>query len=32
MVRDVAACVPAYWVCDGEIDCDNAEDEHNCSE
>ena len=24
-------CVPAYTVCDGQRDCPQGEDEHNCS-
>lgn len=23
-------CIPQFWKCDGENDCDNAEDESNC--
>lgn len=23
-------CIPVFWKCDGEKDCDNGEDEVNC--
>ncbi|KAA8584644.1 hypothetical protein FQN60_008429 [Etheostoma spectabile] len=23
-------CIPIFWKCDGEKDCDNGEDEVNC--
>ena len=25
-------CIPVFWKCDGEKDCDNGEDEFNCGE
>lgn len=25
-------CIPTFWKCDGEKDCDNGEDEVNCGE
>lgn len=25
-------CIPVFWKCDGEKDCDNGEDEINCGE
>lgn len=25
-------CIPVFWKCDGEKDCDNGEDEVNCGE
>ncbi len=32
LIHGVYSCIPKSWKCDGDGDCDNAEDEYECRE